>query len=95
MPGSQSTSDAITAATKFNEAVESTAVVGALVAEVRDVKVDLTEMRGDVKHIRARIDNWTGRATILGAVVALVASLAVSLFGQPFAHALALRLVGQ
>lgn len=89
-------SEQIDAATHFNRAVESTAVVGGLVAGVAAMKGDILEMkadaketRGDVKHIRTTIDHWAGRATVIGALISFMVSIVVAVYGQPIAHAIA------
>lgn len=86
----------IDAASHFNRAVESTAVVGGLVADraamkedISEIKADAKETREDVKHIRSRIDNWAGRSFIVGTIISFAASVAVAIWGQPLAKAIA------
>ena len=90
-PGSAG--DPIAAATALNDAVSATAVVGALVTDMATIKGDVTELKGDMKHVRSRIDDWTGRALVLGAIVSLTASVVVSIFGQNIAHAIVAALI--
>lgn len=91
-------SDAIEAATHFDAAVRSTAVVGELLADVKTLRADMKEVKEDTKHIRSRIDNWAGRSFILGAIISFGTTILVSIYGQQIAHAVALvivRTVGQ
>lgn len=69
----------IDAGTKFNDAVESTAVIGDLRANVEDLKADVGEIKADVKHIRHQMDRYAGAMVVVGSLVSIAVSFVVAL----------------
>lgn len=84
-PGSAG--DPIAAATALNDAVEATAVVGVLKEKVDGIDRRTTRIEDKVDHVISKVDNWSGRALVLGTIVSLAASVAISVFGQNLVHA--------
>lgn len=77
-------SDLLDIARKFNDAVAATAAVGALRADLADVKTDLIEVKGDVKHIRTTTDRWGGGILVVSAVASAVVSIATAIVTAVF-----------
>lgn len=76
--------DALSDPSRFNDDVASTAVVGALRADVRTLRADVKEVKADVKHIRSTTDKWGGGILVVSAiasgVVGIVVSIATAIF---------------
>lgn len=72
--------DPIEAATKFNEAVEATAVVGGLIQKVDAIDRRTVTMEKDVKHIRTTVDRYAGAMVLVGSLVSIAVSVVVALF---------------
>ena len=64
----------------FNAAVRSTAAFGGLEQTVVDMKEDMREVRGDVKHIRHTLDRYAGAMVVVGSLVSIAVSLVVAVF---------------
>ena len=59
--------------------VRDTAFAGETATSIADLRSDVSEIKGDVKHIRHTIDRWGGAAAIIGAAISALVSVAVAL----------------
>lgn len=83
----------IEAGRRFDEAVRATGTVGGIRADVANIKADVGELKADVKVIRTKMDNWAGKSAVIGALVALASSVAVSVYGSQITKAIAAAIV--
>lgn len=66
----------------FDEAVRATSAYGELETKVDDLKSDMSEVKGDVKHIRHTMDRYAGAMVVVGSLVSITVSLVVALLKQ-------------
>jgi len=60
---------------ELNQDIEATAFAGEVRADIKVLQTDVTEVKGDVKHIRSTVDQAAGAWKVTSAVGAGLGSL--------------------